>query len=564
MSADYAGYCVVIPIYNHGSTIAATVDAVLAFDLSVIIVDDGSSEPTRVVLAELNARHQRVKLLTLVENSGKGAAVMTGLRHARSLGYSHAIQIDADGQHDSDDVPRLIEMSQQHPGQVVSGRPIYDESVPKSRLYGRYITHVWVWIETLSLALKDTMCGFRVYPLPAIELLLDTQRLGSRMDFDTEVLVKLYWQGVDTVFMPTRVTYPEDGLSHFDVVRDNIQVSRMHTRLFFGMLPRLPYLLWRRRSETSHVEETQHWSRMAERGSAWGIRMMLGLYNLFGRKVFSYFLKPVMGYYYLTSKTARSASKDYIAQLQRYDPGQGALSSFDHFLAFGEAMLDKLAAWSGKLSFYEVDIMTPLVRDEILAHVDRKEGLLLLGSHLGNIEVCRALSENHRGAVVNAVVFTEHAESFNNVLKKVNANSSVNLLPVSDIGPETIILLKQKVDAGEWVVIVGDRTSTTKASRMVWQSFLGKPAPFAQGPFILASLLACPVYLMFGLKQGERYQLSFERFADPLVLPRATRQQALSEAAARYAARLEHHCRQAPLQWFNFFDFWKLSNSKDD
>jgi hypothetical protein len=156
------------------------------------------------------------------------------------------LQIDADGQHDTGDLPRFIAAARARQDAVICGIPAYDASVPKARLYGRYATHVWVWINTLSLHLRDTMCGFRVYPLPPVLRLMGEETIGRRMDFDTEVMVRLYWRQVPVEHLATRVTYPADGVSHFDVWRDNVRISRMHARLFFGMLRRAPRLLWRR------------------------------------------------------------------------------------------------------------------------------------------------------------------------------------------------------------------------------------------------------------------------------------------------------------------------------
>ena len=168
-----------------------------------------------------------------------------GLRDVAD-GCSHALQIDADGQHDADDVPRFLAEAQAHPDAVVNGRPVYDESVPKGRLVGRYATHVWVWINTLSFDIADSMCGFRAYPLAATIAMLDRESVGLRMDFDIEIIVRLHWAGVPVRNLPTRVTYPLDGVSHFDLWRDNLRISKMHARLFFGMLWRAPRLLLRR------------------------------------------------------------------------------------------------------------------------------------------------------------------------------------------------------------------------------------------------------------------------------------------------------------------------------
>ncbi|HSD16564.1 MAG TPA: glycosyltransferase family 2 protein [Thermomonas sp.] len=238
---------VVVPVYDHEHAIGATVGHLLAHRVPVLLVDDGSGAACAAALRELAVHHGGlVSLLRLDENGGKGAAVIAGMRHAATLGASHVLQIDADGQHDPVDVPRFLAEASAHPDAVVNGRPIYDESVPTGRLVGRYATHVWVWINTLSLDIADSMCGFRVYPLAPTLALLDREHVGRRMDFDIEVIVRLHWAGVPIRTVPTRVTYPLDGVSHFRLWRDNARISAMHARLFFGMLRRAPRLLLRR------------------------------------------------------------------------------------------------------------------------------------------------------------------------------------------------------------------------------------------------------------------------------------------------------------------------------
>jgi len=235
---------VVIPVYNHEHAIAAVVDQVRAHELPVLLVDDGSKPSCAAVLDALATR-PGVTLFRRMQNGGKGAAVMSGLEEARRLGFTHAVQIDADGQHALGDLPKFLAQATQHPDALITGVPQYDASVPKGRLYGRYLTHVWVWINTLSLAIKDSMCGFRVYPLERT-LGAIVPSIGKRMDFDPEIAVRLVWKGTEVINVPTHVTYPTDGVSHFDVLWDNVRISGMHTRLFFGMLLRLPVLLWRK------------------------------------------------------------------------------------------------------------------------------------------------------------------------------------------------------------------------------------------------------------------------------------------------------------------------------
>ncbi|WP_175652726.1 glycosyltransferase family 2 protein [Pseudomonas sp. Marseille-P9899] len=237
--------CAVIPVFNHEGAVPAVVADLRAAGLPCVLVDDASSPACARVLQQL-AEQDQVFLVSLAVNQGKGGAVMAGLREAARLGFSHALQVDADGQHDLADVSRFLEQSREHPEALICGFPQYDESVPKGRLYARYLTHVWVWINSLSLRIPDSMCGFRVYPLPPVLALINSVNLGRRMDFDPEILVRLAWRNQPMRWLPTKVHYPQDGLSHFRLFHDNALISTMHTKLFFGMLLRAPVILWRR------------------------------------------------------------------------------------------------------------------------------------------------------------------------------------------------------------------------------------------------------------------------------------------------------------------------------
>lgn len=548
--------CVLIPCYNHGAMLASVLARLAPFNLPVIVVDDGSDARTKQHIAALDAPQLRV--LTLPHNQGKGAAVIAGLRAAAAAGFSHALQLDADGQHQVEDTPRMLAEAERYPHCLISGQPQYDASIPKSRLYGRYITHFWVWVETLSFSLKDSMCGFRVYPLAASLELCDRRAIGQRMDFDTEIMVRLYWQGTPSRFIRTRVTYPPSGVSHFDALHDNLRISWMHTRLFFGMLPRIPQLLSRRRQQA-------HWAATPERRGQWGLRFMLWLYQRAGRLPFILLLWPVVAVYWLSGRAARSASQQWLTRVQAVAHQQQIalpqpLSSYRHFLRFGNSMLDKVASWRGDLQWGRDIDFAPGA--ETVIRAAEGKGQLILASHLGDIEACRAMAKQVSGLVINALVFTDNAQRFRAVLESIAPQAGVNLLPVSDIGPDTAILLQQKLDAGEWVAIVGDRTAVQRQRggerRVVWSEFMGQPAPFPQGPFVLAAALRCPVLLMFALRQQGKLRVHCEAFADPLPLPRNGRQQALQAAVDRYAARLQHHALLAPLDWFNFYDFWAL------
>ncbi len=240
-------YCIIIPVYNHEIAIVEVVEKLRSYKLPCILVNDGSSDSCSKVLMQIaDAEKSWVTLYQREQNGGKGAAVQDGLNLAIMGGFSHAIQIDADGQHKLEDITRFLKASQAEPDKLILGQPYFDQSVPKKRLYGRVLTNVWIWINTLSFAIADGMCGFRCYPLAAVEKLQQWVKLSQRMDFDIEIAVRLYWQGVDVVNIPTEVQYPLDGLSHFKLLLDNVLISRIHALLFFGMLIRSPLLLLRR------------------------------------------------------------------------------------------------------------------------------------------------------------------------------------------------------------------------------------------------------------------------------------------------------------------------------
>ena len=238
--------CILIPYFNHPDAIGAVVDQLLPYDLNIIIVDDGSNAHSKKCLESL-LQSPRVSLVTRIINGGKGAAVITGMREALKQGYTHVLQVDADGQHDLKKIPDLISLSKQFPEKIISGMPVYDETVPINRKLWRYATHILVWIHTLSFEIKDSMCGFRVYPLQKTLGVIDSRdHFGQRMDFDIEILVRAQWVGLHTEQLPVAVKYPIDGVSHFQLFKDNFLITKMHIKLFVGMLFNLPKILLRK------------------------------------------------------------------------------------------------------------------------------------------------------------------------------------------------------------------------------------------------------------------------------------------------------------------------------
>lgn len=307
------------------------------------------------------------------------------------------------------------------------------------------------------------------------------------------------------------------------------------------------------------MKKPSHWADMGEWSLIWGMRFLLRVYLLLGRRVLQWFLYPVVSYYWLVNKSGRAVSQAYLQRVATLSPASdlsGNLrDSYRHFISFANAIIDKLAAWSGALSLADVEYRG---RDALLAQIKTGQGAILLGSHLGNLEVCRTIADLDGAPRINVLVHTKHAEKFNQLLRQTNENSGLNLIQVTEISAATAMLLNDKIDNGELIIITADRTPVSQSSRVSRAEFLGADALFPQGPFILAALLKCPVYTLFCLKQQGRQVIYFEHFSDGLTFPRKNREQAMLQTIQRYAQRLEHYCLMEPLQWFNFFDFWRL------
>lgn len=226
---------VLVPCFDHGRTVGAVVGTLAASGLPCLLVDDGSGPETRAVLDALAARHACVTLVRHATNRGKGAALKTGYRAAAAAGWDGAIQLDADGQHDPADVKRFAEALQAQPGALVLGVPVFDASVPRARLLARQLSRGLVWAACLSRVVPDPLCGFRGIPLAPALRVIDRVRTGDRMEFEPELAVRLVWEGVPVVTLPTRIVYPPGGLSHFSLARDYPLLASLYLRLLLGV-----------------------------------------------------------------------------------------------------------------------------------------------------------------------------------------------------------------------------------------------------------------------------------------------------------------------------------------
>ncbi|MEO8807018.1 MAG: glycosyltransferase family 2 protein [Burkholderiaceae bacterium] len=249
MTAASTTHLVLIPSYNTGRTLLQTVGSARAQWSPVWVVIDGSTDGSAAGVRELAAGDAGLKLIELEINGGKGAAVLHGLQAARDAGFTHALTMDADGQHPADLIPAFMQASQTHLDSMVLGRPVFDASAPLLRVRGRKVSNWWTNLETLGAGIDDSLYGFRVYPVADLIAVMRRQPWMRRFDFDTEAVVRLAWRGVAPINLAAPVKYlsaDEGGVSHFRYGRDNVLLTWMHLRLMLEFVLRLPGLLLRR------------------------------------------------------------------------------------------------------------------------------------------------------------------------------------------------------------------------------------------------------------------------------------------------------------------------------
>ncbi len=232
---------VILPSYNSGPQLARTARAVLEAWNPVWVVLDGTTDSSRAEILALAARHPQLRVLELPENQGKGAAVLHAMREARAAGFTHALVMDADGQHPASAIEPFMRLSQHHPDAMILGVPIFGPDAPPERVKGRRVGNWFTNLETLWGGVEDSLFGFRLYPIAESVRILDSIRTARRFDFDTELAVRLFWAGVQPINRPVPVTYPaREGVTHFKYLRDNLLLAGTHARLCLLLLPRLP------------------------------------------------------------------------------------------------------------------------------------------------------------------------------------------------------------------------------------------------------------------------------------------------------------------------------------
>lgn len=298
-----------------------------------------------------------------------------------------------------------------------------------------------------------------------------------------------------------------------------------------------------------------HWAEQPERGSMQLMRLTAWAARKLGRRVVAPVVWAIVLYFYLFGSQARRSITEYQHRLRTATANNLLIPAshpvYRQYLAFADALLDKLDSWQGKIQIQDLDIIDAAKLHE---QMGEGRGQILVSAHLGNMEVCRALAQHKTKVVLNILVHDKNAEQFNRLLHEAGA-SHLRLLQVSELNTATMLQLSERIERGEWLAIAGDRIPL-HGGRTVDVDFLHATASLPQGPWLLAGLLRCPVNLIFCTKHNDRFRVTLERLADTVTWTRATRAQQIQRHAQAYADRLAAHCRQAPLQWFNFYPFW--------
>jgi predicted LPLAT superfamily acyltransferase len=306
------------------------------------------------------------------------------------------------------------------------------------------------------------------------------------------------------------------------------------------------------------MSASQHWSNIREAGALSGLRLMALIYRALGRTGFNVVLAPVMLYFQLRRPVPRRASMDYLRRIYRHYPDSlgrppGFWATFQHFLAFGRSLLDKYVAWTGEPTGIDVRQEDAIV---LRSAVDSGQGLLLIGSHFGNLEFSRGISRRHPDLVINVLVYDQHAANFAKLIGDAAPESRLNLIQVTDLDLDLALRLKEKVDKGEWLIIAGDRVPVGLSDNVAQATFLGDKAHFPIGPYVLGNLMHCPVYMMHCYFDSGMHRLRVELLEEEIRTTRQGRDRDYQPYVQKFAASLEAQVRKSPFQWFNFYDFW--------
>ena len=305
------------------------------------------------------------------------------------------------------------------------------------------------------------------------------------------------------------------------------------------------------------------WLSAAERGSLLGMYFIVWCHRLFGRRLCAWLIVPVVGYFFLTGRAARRASRGYLARLHRWSESRGGgvrrpgwRDSFRHFHEFALNIIDRVSFFVGDTGEFEMIVHG---REHLARLVGAGRGALVLSAHLGSFDALRLVADEG-GVPLNVAMFLRNARMINAVFTRLNPSRPLRIIDLERAAPHSVFEIRACLQRGEFVGMLADRVGVGDAARVCRVPFFGERAAIPQGPFLLAGALKCPLLLMIGLRMDHRrYEVFVETLAEEVVLPSGDRAAALDALARRYASRLEHYCLRAPYQWFNFYEFWDES-----
>lgn len=306
-----------------------------------------------------------------------------------------------------------------------------------------------------------------------------------------------------------------------------------------------------------------HWSKLKEKAAGkYRLLFLLKIYQHCGKRVLRFHLAIIVLTVLIFSKPTRTSSRQYLNRIYKLKKPAfkkpNFISSYKQLFCFADSLADRVASWLGNINLDSIHIHTKPVFNRFVSEIKQGQGAFFICSHLGNMEILRAIG-SFKEAKINAVVQIAHTSTFNNFLKKLHPKVSTNLISATDIGIDTIINLKEKLQQGELVVIAADRTAAKNPDKNLMANFLGEPVAFPKGIFVMASLMECPIYFSFCLKDDHgNYNLYF--YQTEIKFSQTTRkyrEENIQKLAEEYASHLETLCLAYPYQWFNFFDFWQ-------
>jgi predicted LPLAT superfamily acyltransferase len=564
--------CIVVPFYNHGRYIGKVLSSLVTFATPIIITNDGSDEANSTLLLDavsgLGEQSRFVHLLAHDVNNGKGTAVLTALNFAREQSFTHALQVDADGQHTISDIPKLFSAAQNQPEHLILTHPIFGADAPLERIWGRKVCNWLVRLQTLSLTVKDAMIGFRVYPVLPVVDEHQQKPFRARMGFDIEVIVRLMRRGLMVSSLPSAVRYHSNGISHFKYGRDNVEIGLLHTELAFSGVTGFFKNKLVGTTLLNSKAAAPNWFEKKERGSSKGIGILFFIATTCGRRALEMLLWPVALYFLLADKQARTASASYLRRIRSFDTNKQHsgltsktslyLQSLKHIHSFASATANGVLQWHVLTS--KKPQTTPSLT-EFRKHLLAGSGGIILSAHFGALESARAQVSNIDTVSIKPLMYHGNSPMYRNFLATVNPKSAEGLFFSDTFSVAELAACQSFIEGGGYLAILADRPAPTNQERTLEVSFLGETVHLPLGPFLLCHLLRVPVTALFCVfaKDGS-FSFEFRPLFDGE--PPRDRNQFLSELSTRYAAEMQAACLKNPLQWLNFYDYFNDSTQK--